>query len=466
MSFIANAQVDSVTAPAIFGPQKNYMFGIKDVQFGYMGEHTDSFLLNQQLWYLAGNPGAGKVLTSNSVGLATWENPATATYSAGNGAYLSNDSFGVGRSKFIENLVWQYGNKFFAISDSEDVNNSTYLFFVGDPGTGNMRFIVNPYRMQVEASNRISLISQGNFVLQSNGGDLNIDVTGNIVERATNTIGSSVFNTTGLFINGIYSQNYRSNIFTQHIYYLSPGNYGIGVDVNRFDCDTGGVLHWASWTGAGDTIGEVMFGGGADGRQYKAATLFANVPQATGMDDYVVPTAGQVFRVNDTGMGFWFSGTKKAEIDTNGIGILSGIKIASGAGSGKALVSDGAGAGTWGPVIASGTYTPTLTNTANITASTPYVTTYMRVGNTVTMAGTLDIDPDVTTTTTTLGISLPIASNFTGSQDGGGTAGSQTIAAMVAGISTDATNDRLTLQFVSNDTNNSTLQFTATYQIK
>lgn len=43
--------------------------------------------------------------------------------------------------------------------------------------------------------------------------------------------------------------------------------------------------------------------------------------------------------------------------------------------------------------VFSGTYTPTLTNSANIAASTAYQCQYMRLGNAVTVSGRVSIDP-------------------------------------------------------------------------
>lgn len=112
----------------------------------------------------------------------------------------------------------------------------------------------------------------------------------------------------------------------------------------------------------------------------------------------------------------------------------------------------------------SGTFTPTLTNTANIAASTAYLCTYVRVDNTVTMSGRVDIDPTTTSTTTILGISLPVASAFTTANQGGGVAFAPGFVSDGAAILTDATNDRLTLQYVCTDVTNHAYYFTVTYQ--
>lgn len=111
------------------------------------------------------------------------------------------------------------------------------------------------------------------------------------------------------------------------------------------------------------------------------------------------------------------------------------------------------------------TYTPTLTNSANIAASTANVCQYFRVGNVVTVSGVVSIDPTTTATLTTLGISLPIASNFTTAVQAGGTAVAYAVAGSSAGIFSDATNDRVTLQLVPTDVTNQPFAFTFTYQV-
>lgn len=112
-----------------------------------------------------------------------------------------------------------------------------------------------------------------------------------------------------------------------------------------------------------------------------------------------------------------------------------------------------------------GTYTPTLTNVANLDASTAYACQYLRVGNTVTVSGKVDIDPTLAATVTQLGISLPIASNFTAQEQCGGTAAASGIAGQVAAIRADATNDRAELVYVSGDITNQSMYFSFTYVV-
>lgn len=124
------------------------------------------------------------------------------------------------------------------------------------------------------------------------------------------------------------------------------------------------------------------------------------------------------------------------------------------------------GDGTWAvpAVPASGVWTPTITSVANVAATTAYPCTYGRVGDTVVFSGKVAIDPTTLATLTQIGISLPIASNFANDYNGAGTANAATINAS-AGIYADATNDRLTLEFVPTDVSNNVWWFTGSYRV-
>lgn len=78
--------------------------------------------------------------------------------------------------------------------------------------------------------------------------------------------------------------------------------------------------------------------------------------------------------------------------------------------------------GTTNQYVGSGTYTPTLFNTANVASSTAFVCQWTRVGNVVNVSGRVTIDPTSTGTNTNLGMSIPIASTFVGVENLGGTA--------------------------------------------
>lgn len=81
----------------------------------------------------------------------------------------------------------------------------------------------------------------------------------------------------------------------------------------------------------------------------------------------------------------------------------------------EVLTTDGSGVTSWSTIITEGTYTPTLNNSTNISASTAYDANYIRIGNTVTVWGKVDIDATVAATLSVMTISLPIASGISGS---------------------------------------------------
>lgn len=113
--------------------------------------------------------------------------------------------------------------------------------------------------------------------------------------------------------------------------------------------------------------------------------------------------------------------------------------------------NSGAVTGTTNQYIASGTYTATLTNIANLAASSGGQGQWLRVGNVVTVSIAVSVDPTLTATSTQLGISLPIASNFTGTPNCGGVMFASNIAGQGAAIFADPINDRAQMQWISTD---------------
>lgn len=117
--------------------------------------------------------------------------------------------------------------------------------------------------------------------------------------------------------------------------------------------------------------------------------------------------------------------------------------------------------------IYSGSYTPTLTNTTNITSSTASTLYYTRVGNVVAVFGRVNITATATGNTL-LGISLPIASALTtnGQVAGMGSLTSATVANNTFGrINADATNDRAQFQLNSTLTTDQTYAINFTYVV-
>ena len=73
-------------------------------------------------------------------------------------------------------------------------------------------------------------------------------------------------------------------------------------------------------------------------------------------------------------------------------------------------------------IVDSGTYTPTLGGVSlNVASSSAFVCQWLRVGNVVTVSGMVGVDPILAGVITRLGISLPIASDFSVTQQCAGT---------------------------------------------
>jgi hypothetical protein len=114
----------------------------------------------------------------------------------------------------------------------------------------------------------------------------------------------------------------------------------------------------------------------------------------------------------------------------------------------------------------SGTYTPTLTDVANIAAHTVYDCQYFGGGGVVTVSGRCAIDVTSAAANTVLGISLPIASNFSAAEQCAGTANANGAVSMSAGILGDTTNDRAQIQYIAtSNTGNNDFYFTFTYRV-
>ena len=109
-----------------------------------------------------------------------------------------------------------------------------------------------------------------------------------------------------------------------------------------------------------------------------------------------------------------------------------------------------------------GTYSPTLTNTTNIAASTTAVASWFRVGNIVTVDGSVQIDPTATGGIA-LEISLPVASNFSAITNCNGVANEPT-ATQVGGVKANVAGTA-TLNAVALNNANKTWYYHFSYQV-
>ncbi len=114
----------------------------------------------------------------------------------------------------------------------------------------------------------------------------------------------------------------------------------------------------------------------------------------------------------------------------------------------------------------SGTYTPTLTAVTNVSASTPFVCMYNRVGSIVTVFWTANIDPTAAAPTSTeLGMSLPIASNLASGVDLAGAGNCGATPAQTSVVGADTTNDRASIVFTATSVADATHRGSFMYRI-
>jgi len=130
----------------------------------------------------------------------------------------------------------------------------------------------------------------------------------------------------------------------------------------------------------------------------------------------------------------------------------------------SALVTDGSKVLSFGSIIDSGIYTPSLTNGTNVAASTAYPCQYMRVGVVVTVSGKVAIDATAAAVTE-LGMSLPIASNFANDYECAGVGVDTVAAEEPMFIKADTANNRASFNQTKADTSNHDHYFTFTYTI-
>lgn len=113
----------------------------------------------------------------------------------------------------------------------------------------------------------------------------------------------------------------------------------------------------------------------------------------------------------------------------------------------------------------SGTYTPTVSNTVNVDASTPLAAQYFRVGDVVTVAGEVDVDPTATLTTS-FELSLPIASNFSATNNAGGGGGVNYSSVPGVLVRAVAANDTVQLIYLAGATGSADVHYTYTYLVQ
>jgi len=109
-----------------------------------------------------------------------------------------------------------------------------------------------------------------------------------------------------------------------------------------------------------------------------------------------------------------------------------------------------------------GTYTPTLTNGTNVADSTAFLCHWFRVGNTVTVSGAVNINT-TSTGASVISMTIPVASVFTNSYQGGGAGTTQT--KDCGRFVTNSVTHGMTMNWTAIETANNSWSFIFSYQI-
>lgn len=94
----------------------------------------------------------------------------------------------------------------------------------------------------------------------------------------------------------------------------------------------------------------------------------------------------------------------------------------------KTLTSPTINGITNGTGLSSGTYVPTLTNGTNVDSSSASAFHWLRVGNVISVAGRIAVDPTTSSVATVVGISIPVSSTFSTTAQADGPAAAQAVA--------------------------------------
>jgi len=114
--------------------------------------------------------------------------------------------------------------------------------------------------------------------------------------------------------------------------------------------------------------------------------------------------------------------------------------------------------------LTSGTWSPTISSTVNVASSSSGTCYYQRVGSVVTFGGAITIQATATGLVQ-LQLSLPVASNFSTTNQAAGTALSSVAADMVGVINSNAFNDTLAVEYTATTTNSRTFLINGIYRI-
>lgn len=317
-------------------------------------------------------------------------------------------------------------------------------FTVGAKGrvTGATEYALNSDNVTEGATNLFFTNARARAALSGGTGISYNSGTGAIAIATTAVTAGSYGSSTKV---GTFTVNAQGQLTLAADVTISAGGIGalvpadIGVTVQGYDADLAAI---AALTGtntiyyrsAANTWSAVTIGGNLS---FAAGTLNGNAGTVTGV-----------------------SGTAPI-VSSGGAAPAISIIAATGAAAGSMSAADK----TKLDLITSGTYTPTLFNTTNVSSSAAYSAQWSQNGTIVTVSGKVDIQPTSSATATVLGISLPVASNLANENECAGTASAAVVAGQCAAIRGNTASDRAEMAFISQTNTNQGMFYTYTYRV-
>ncbi len=417
---------------------------------------TQRLVRNQQL---------GASFLTSSFGIASYINAVNSGASI-TLAQSRNTSVG---SHTVVNSGDTVGALQFAGSDGTDFIRAARISgeIDGTPGTGDMpgRLVffttadgasTPTERLRIDSAGTVSMRNDMSATFVGTGSISGNTLTITAVSSGTLAVGDRVIPGTldeiniiitalgtGTGGNGTYTINNSLTVASTNV-----RGIGSGLNVFRFtDTDTA--------VASGQPIGIIEWYGS------DASTPGAGVKAYIGVfSDSPTPDTSLVFGTSDN-----IASTQALErwrIDSTGL-----LTAKTGSGLSISATAVTSPAATDGNVF-SGTYTPTITNGTNVTASTANISQYMRVGNVVTVSGAVTGITTTASGASDFTITLPIASNFSSTVQCGGSAIFTSATLRGTGVALNANTASDVVNFVFNAPSASTSQtlpYSFTYRI-
>lgn len=251
-----------------------------------------------------------------------------------------------------------------------------------------------------------------------------------------------------------------------------PDNGAYRIGTNRYAFSVGGVKQFEF--GSSATNPNIIYGGSSTSDNALAIRnladtldlLFVRGDGALLAIDGALATPAYTF-ITDTDLGMYRVGANQLGLRASvSMHLTTPLLQANGIHNGTAPT------GAANQYVASGTYTPTITNVSNVTSSSSASGFWIRVGNVVSVFGRVTVDPTAASTRTVIGVSLPIASALTDPGDLSGThstlivGGTPSPAADSGMIFGDTTNDRAQFDWISGMPDQSSRAFHFGYLVK